>query len=169
VRGMPSVTLVQNGYVLDTGPIIDLCKRYPRDLFPPIWEHIDALLDDERITAPKEVLRELAYIDDDALAWAESVKSQLFTDVDGGLWTSAQRIVAEHQGLIDTDAEKPNADPFVIALAKIRRWCVVTTEGPTRNPRKPHIPDVCSKLRVECVGTLDFLRKENLRLDRPRT
>ncbi|MBM4025551.1 MAG: DUF4411 family protein [Planctomycetes bacterium] len=45
------------GYVIDTNALIDLWRRrYPRDVFPTLWQNLEALIRSGELVAPQEVL-----------------------------------------------------------------------------------------------------------------
>jgi len=49
------------------------------------------------------------------------------------------------------------ADPFVIALARVRGGVVVTEETASGNIQKPRIPDVCDAINVPWVNLIGFV------------
>ena len=52
----------------------------------------------------------------------------------------------------------PVADPFVIALAKVRDGCVVTEE--TMRPNAAKVPNVCEHFGIEYTNVEGFMNKE---------
>lgn len=52
------------------------------------------------------------------------------------------------------------ADPWVIALAMVNGWTVVTEEKATRKADKPNIPDVCAGLGVKVMSGADLIEAE---------
>ncbi|MBI4339258.1 MAG: DUF4411 family protein [Chloroflexi bacterium] len=78
-------------------------------------------------------------------------------------------------GLFDIEGERPDADPFVIALAVARQrsqgplratqYLVVSDEGRVNFSTRPRIPDVCRDpaYQIECVRTLELFRREEWR------
>jgi hypothetical protein len=52
------------------------------------------------------------------------------------------------------------ADPFVIALARMRGATVVTGEGSDGTANRPKIPFVCEQLGINCVRFLDVVTLE---------
>ncbi len=97
-------------------------------------------------------------------AWAKANRSQ-FQKHDAALIAEANAISAQFPGMIDPYARHDEADRYVIALAKLNGWAVVTHETPARskkNALRTHfIPDVCSALNVRCIDFLDVMRREN--------
>jgi predicted nucleic acid-binding protein len=147
------------GYCVDTSALIDLWRRrYPRDIFPSLWEKLESLIEEGVLVAPTEVKDELQKTDDDLAKWAREHKA-LFVKMDAALQARVKEVLREHPGLVDASKTIPDADPFVIALALERNLAVVCQEK--RNPMPPprKIPDVCGRVGVECVELLELFRR----------
>jgi hypothetical protein len=67
-------------------------------------------------------------------------------------------IFRKHPKLFDRFSSKDPADPWLIAVAKVKGYVVVTDEG-GKYPREGKIPYVCSDLGVNCIGTKEFLHR----------
>jgi hypothetical protein len=52
------------------------------------------------------------------------------------------------------------ADPFVIALARVGNFQLVTDEKPTGSLSRPNIPDVCIELNMSNIGLLQLISAE---------
>ena len=52
----------------------------------------------------------------------------------------------------------PFADPFIIALAKTIKGCVVSEEKEKPNATK--IPNVCDHFNIECTNVQGFMERE---------
>jgi len=127
--------------------------------FPGLWADIEKLVRQRRLIAPREVLEELRGVDDEILEWAIRFKV-MFLDLSEEQLREVSTILGEFPGLIDPSKTKPEADPFLIALAKTRRWTVVTSERPRTSPdARPKVPDVCKSHDVECISLVEFFRK----------
>lgn len=64
--------------------------------------------------------------------------------------------------------QRSGADPFVIALAKLRGAVLVTQENPSGNIDKPKIPDVCNALAgVKWINLLGFIQQEGWKFTSP--
>ncbi len=148
-------------YSIDTSAIIEGWRRlYPPDVFPAVWDHLDELIDEGNLRATEEVLKELEKKDDEVHAWAKS-RPDLFVKIDEEIQNCVISLLKDHKKLIDTRAGRSGADPFVIALAKIRNSTVVTEEHKSNSPlRRPHIPDVCAAQGVAWISLLQLLRQE---------
>ena len=106
-------------YCLDTSALLFMADTYSADTFPDVWKQLAELVDSEVLMAPREVRRELEKKEDNgALSWVK-VNSTLLRDLDADQSRVASEIVSSPRfhGLIDLDAELPDADPFVVALA----------------------------------------------------
>lgn len=145
------------GYVVDTNALIDLWRRrYPRDVFPTLWQKIEELIVSGEMVAPLEVLNELQKQHDELFAWAK--KQKCFKDLDADQIDYVKKILREFPSLIDEKKTVPDADPFVIALALAKGWRVVSSENPAGVSVRKRIPDVCAHYKVPCLGLLEFFR-----------
>lgn len=161
-------------YCVDTSSFVTIQRTYPLAVFLGLWERLSQLATEGRLAAPREAFNELKRGgDDEIFRWADDHRF-IFRDPDAEQIEVAKEIVndAQFQRLFDIDSERPEADPFVIALAVVARrenpmfpehWVVVADEGRVTPGRKPRIPDVCRDRRyqLECIRTLDMFVREN--------
>jgi ABC-type uncharacterized transport system YnjBCD ATPase subunit len=71
-------------YVIDMSSLKELHDRYPKNLFPTIWRHISALIQDGKLFSHLEVLREIKntlYPKDKLLQWSNKNK-KIFSGID---------------------------------------------------------------------------------------
>lgn len=150
----------ENKYCIDASALIDLGTRYyPKDIFPTLWDKIEASIHNEEILfAPRQVLVELGRKDDDIYKWAKNNK-EMFIDLDPQGQEIAKDILMKFPNLVDTSAEKEDADPFLIALAKANRWTVISSEV-TGGKKKTPIPDVCAAFKVKHISLLEYFREQ---------
>jgi hypothetical protein len=147
------------GYVIDTGALIDLWRRrYPRDVFPTLWDNVDRMIQDGEIIAPQEVLHELEKQRDDLCAWAK--KQKIFFSLDAEQLKWVKDIMSRFPSLIDPRSTDPDADPFVIALAISKGWSVISSENRAGRGQWMKIPDVCDHYGLKCLPLLDFFREK---------
>ena len=140
-------------------------RSYAPDVFPGVWDRLDDLIADGSLRATEEVLTELERKDDEVFTWARQ-RSDLFVAIDARIQIAVSEILASHERLLDTRANRSAADPFVIALAQIEQCAVVTGERATGSLTRPHIPDVCIDLGVPSMTLLQLLRAEGWRFER---
>ena len=146
-------------YSIDTSAIIDCWLLYPPDVFPALWDRLNELIDHGVLIGPEEALRELARKDDEAYRWARGHRS-MFVPEDPRVQAEARQVLKRYPRLVDEEKETPDADPFVIALARVQGCSVVTREKLSRNPKeRPKIPDVCRELGVQWLNILGMFRE----------
>jgi hypothetical protein len=152
-------------YSIDTNIFLDWwVRRYPIDIFPTIQTKIEQLIDAEKWTAVARVADEINHVGTKELKlWAKANKNQ-FYPINTPLLEAANAISKTFPGLIDPFARHDEADRYVIALAQMKGWAVVTHETPAHNkknpPRSHYVPDVCSALHVPCIDFLELMRRE---------
>jgi len=148
-------------YSVDTSALIDGLERYyPEEHFPGLWEKVDELVDDGRLIISEEVWEEAQTKDAVVQAWCEPRKDSIVIPTDTAVAQEVQRILATHQRLVMNLKGRNRADPFVIAVARIRGATVVTGEGSDGTENRPKIPYVCERLGIECVKFVDVIRLE---------
>ena len=76
----------------------------------------------------------------------------MFRDLEEAVQIEAARVLAKYPRLVGERKLRTLADPFVIALARVVRFQIVTDEKPTGSLHRPNIPDVCTYLgcRLAC-------------------
>ena len=136
-------------------------EKYPIDVFPSFWEQLDLWAQESRLVSPDEVLRELEKREDGLWAWARQ-RAYLFRPLDSDVEEQLKIILSRYPRLVDENEDKPNADPFVIALALVV-GAVVVTEERRSNRARPPIPNVCDAMNVECIDVLGLIREMKLR------
>jgi len=138
-------------------------RWYPEEMFPTLWEKVDALIDEGRLISSEEVLQELERKEGHTLyEWARK-RHGLFLPLDDGIQTCASQIMTSHPRLVDGRTGKSFADPWVIATAHTNDCIVVTGEKPTGSPERPKIPDVCRDMRIRCFSFVELIRQERWR------
>jgi len=153
-------------YCIDTSALINLWREpYAPDIFPGIRKDIEGLVRDGRLVAPSHVYAELEVRDDDLHDWAKAHKRMFRRLDEDDLW-KVSRILRQFPTLIDAGKDTEDADPFLIALAMDRGWCVVTSERSGGARGRPRIPNVCRHFGLRCIGLMDLFREQGWRYDR---
>jgi hypothetical protein len=120
-------------------------EAYPPANFPTVWKNLDALIASGRFHSTSEVKPELQRVHPDV-------------PVDVPVQTAVAEILGRFPRLVGAGTRSA-ADPFVIALAKVNGWVVVTEEY-VGSAKKPHIPDVCSGFGIRVMRGLDLIQAE---------
>jgi len=152
-------------YSVDTNIYLDWwVRRYPEDVFPSMRTNIERLVAGGKWVAAERVAEEIQHVGSAPLkAWAKANMGQ-FAAHDAALGAEAGAISRAFPGMIDPYARHDEADRYVIALAKLKGWAVVTHETPAHAKkhavRTHFVPDVCSALKVPCIDLLELMRRE---------
>src|SRR5580704_5403864 len=148
-------------YCIDTSALIAAWQeRYPIENFPPFWRRVDGLINDGRLTAPMEVLRETGRRSDELHTWL-SARKQMFRELEEAIQIEAANVLARFPRLVGERRLRTSADPFVIALARVMQMQIVTEEKPQGTLQRPNIPDVCTARGMRpCMGSLELIRAE---------
>lgn len=153
-------------YSCDSNILIQAWHRlYPPSVFPGVWMALEALIDGGRLVASSEVQEEIERHDDAVNEWAKR-HSQMFVAIDEPIQREVRGILQDHRRLINTQKGRSAADPWVIALAKLRGGTVLTLEQPSGNLDRPKIPDVCNALGVEHCRLTDLFAREGVSFGR---
>ena len=148
-------------YCFDTNALIDLYRRkYPADIFETLWKQIDLEVANGSLIVPREVYRELEQNDDELLKWVKA-RSQMIQIPTQDQIVTVEQILAEFPELVDPLKTTPDADPFVIALAKAEAGIVVTSEHLAGPKARPKIPNACVKFSVRYMNLLEYFRAKN--------
>jgi hypothetical protein len=145
-------------YVIDTSALLDGWVRYyPPDVFPSLWSHFEAMINSGELLSPDEVLLELGQKDDEIHKWAKA-NSAMFVPLDEEVQQATQEILNQFPRLVGAMKDRNRADPFVIALAKVKAATVVTGERSSGTRERPRIPNVCDQFGISHRTLLQLIR-----------
>jgi len=159
--------MTNNVYIIDSSSLIELNKHHAMDVFVSVWKNISELIKNDKLIAPREVLKEIESFDDSLAIWAKKQK-KLFKNPTTRQIEIVQEILREYPSIVNIDA-KHSADPWVIALAieqstnpqqtlfQIKR--IVVTEEKLRG-KKVRIPFICQNKKIESIDLVDLFRTE---------
>jgi hypothetical protein len=152
-------------YVIDTNVFISLGLYYPKR-FPTIWGRVDSLADSGDLLSVREVRRELETncSSEHVLNWVEQYR-HIFHIPTNEECQIVSEIFQKNQylGFVKRNnilKGMPVADPFIIAAAKAKGFCVVTQES--NKSKGARIPTACIDFDVECIDLEGFLEREKL-------
>jgi hypothetical protein len=152
-------------YSVDTNVFMDWwIRRYPPDVFPGVLKEMERLVAAGKLFAPERVREEIErYGSRELKNWAKDNKS-VFLPHDSDTQTEAMKILYTYEDLIDKTSVEDEADRWVIALAKVKSFTVVTHETAVRRKRRPerklYIPDVCKQMNIPCIEFIELMRLE---------
>jgi hypothetical protein len=144
---------------VDASIWIRIGRNHPPDIFVSLWQQLDVAIANGDLVSPDEVFHELER-GEDALAQTLRARAGLFVPLDDGQMTAVAEVIQACPGLVNDEAERGRADPFVVALARVRRGTVVSGERPRRATTAPSkIPDACTQYDLVCLDWFGFLRE----------
>jgi hypothetical protein len=148
-------------YCIDTSALIEAWQvDYPIENFPGFWKHIETLITARRLVAPEEVLRETKKRSDELHEWLNA-HGEMFRELEEPVQIEAANVLARFPRLVGERKLRTSADPFVIALARVEDFEIVTDEKPTLSLNRPNIPDACSALGMRpCMPIVGVIRAE---------
>jgi hypothetical protein len=149
-------------YSGDTSALLDGLERYyVESSFPGVWEKVDELIADGRFFISEEVYEEAKKRTGVVKAWCDRDKTgKLIVPTDAAVTREVKAILAETPRLVMALKDRNRADPFVIAVAKLRGATVVTGEGDDGSEKHPKIPYVCAKRHVLSTTFTKLIRDE---------
>ncbi len=150
-----------NLYCIDTSSVIHL-RNFPRAVLGPLWDLLDSLAQEQRLFAPREVLREVAKQEDVGHAWAREHRN-IFVDPDAEQGVLVGRLQTDHP-VLNVPTKPLHADPWCLALTRLRARgddaCYLINE---ERDTRPKLPWICAQIGVEWARLLDIPRLEGLR------
>lgn len=146
-------------YCFDSSSVLEGWVRYyPPDVFPGLWDRIDALIRNGDVRSPDEVREELNKKHDEVYAWAKA-RNELFVPLDDEIQAATRAVLEAFPRLVGELRDRNRADPFVIALAMVNGAAVVTEEKRAGTRDRPRIPIVCDHFGIRHLRLLEMIRE----------
>ena len=146
-------------YCIDTSALIAAWyERYKPNRFPKLWEQFDQLISAGRLFSSTLVLDECSRRSPELYAWLKE-RAAMFYAPNAAVQTRVAFIVNTYTGLVQQGKEKFAADPFLIAMAEVHGYTVVTEETGPDSLRK--IPGVCRALSIPQINLMDLFDAED--------
>jgi len=147
-------------YCIDTSALIAAWyERYKPNRFPKLWDQLDQLITDGRLLSSSLVLRECSKQRSEELHTWLKPREAMFVVPDETVQGQVDHIVNTYKGLVSAGKVKFQADPFVIAQAKVGGYTVITEETGLGSLSK--IPGVCNAMKIECVNLMQLIDNED--------
>ena len=124
-----------------------------------MWEQLDQLITEGRLVSSTLVLRECSKQRSEELHGWLKPREAMFITPDETVQGQVDHIVNTYTGLVSAGKEKFQADPFVIAQAKVNGYTVITEETGIGSLAK--IPGVCNAMKVECINLMQLIDEED--------
>jgi hypothetical protein len=155
---------VPNLYCLDSSSVIHL-RNFPQTVLGPLWELLDTLIEEKRLLAPREVLREVAKMEDAGHAWARDHRS-IFVDPDAEQGALVGTLQTKYP-LLSVPSKPIHADPWCLALTLLKQrageTCYLINEERSTEQASGKLPWLCNDLGLKWARLLDIPGLEGLR------
>jgi len=149
-------------YCFDTCALVTMWRHmYPPRNFPSVWQQMELHIKGGEIVIPREVYNELQVGNDDLFSFVKKQATIIVKDLDHEQVQLTFEILASFPGLVDINKSIPEADPYVIALARQKGWKIVTCEAFSTSAAKPKIPNASAKYKIPCLSPLEFIGEMN--------
>ncbi|NLF39783.1 DUF4411 family protein [bacterium] len=149
-------------YCFDTSALVTMWRfMYPPRNFASVWRKMETHINQGELVIPQEVYDELDAGNDDLFEFVKEHAGVMVKHLDDEQVELTFEILARFPGLVDVNRTIPEADPYVIALARQKGWNVVTSEVPSGSAAKPKIPNVCEAYRIPCLSPIQFINEMN--------
>ena len=154
-------------YLIDTNIFIESAYRfYAFDICPGFWDFLEKISNSGYVKSIINVYDEIREAKQELMDFKEMLKAK-------GFFLPIENITAETHAKIATIMKEmryeqeaighfsSGADYFLIALAYQESYAIVTQETKSGNNAKTQIkiPNVCERLKIECIDVADFLRQ----------
>ena len=147
-------------YCIDSCSLMKSMRdRYPIKGFPGLWDNLGNTFKNGTLVSSRMVFDEIKKGDDDLVKWIKPHEKS-FLAVDDQQLIEVAKIMNTYKGLVDSKATRDSADPYLIALAKVKNLVVVTEEEKMNlqpNSKKTKIPNVCESEGVRCIRIIDMI------------
>ena len=129
-------------YVLDTNVFINMQRHHPLDVFGSLWGKMAEIIDDGTVISSDEVFDELSIGNDTLVQWAKQ-RNGAFVHSGADVQQTVRSILEQYPTLVTGNRKANSADPFVIALAKLKGCTLVSDETRAGADQPIKIPNVC--------------------------
>lgn len=154
-------------YVIDANVILNFWilnddEPFGKDVHSSAWSYLETQINEGRIISPMYVKAELMKHGTVELQEWVKAHNDIFVSVQEELAEPLREIVKLHPVYKTTNGSI--ADATIVALAKSRNLCVITSEKHepqgNRSTNNPKIPNVCEDVGVDWTSPNGFFRKE---------
>lgn len=147
-------------YLIDSSVLITCANNTPFDYFPSFWNKLNESVSSGQIVICDVVAAEISAKVDKLKKWVGVYKSLYRITLVSGIVVEAKLIINKYPNLVDINNPNDQADPYLIALAKVDQLSVISDERYSENSSKTRIPFICKQEKIECFNRFDFFKNE---------
>lgn len=149
---------------MDTSSLISGEKYFPQESNRELWQKLHALTIQRRMAMPPQAFDEISRSNKPLYSWASKRRTSLVVPANKEIFGLAGEVTRKFPGLVDAGKIRPDADPYVISLArwfdKKNRPRFDTRQslsrkkptGPTRSPTPHHTTEYRLPTSRACSG-----------------
>ncbi|MDD5147798.1 MAG: DUF4411 family protein [Candidatus Daviesbacteria bacterium] len=146
-------------YIVDTDVLIGFRQSLPMQIFKTQWKMLKDYVEEGRIIICEAVFHEVKKAED-LKNWLANFNHLVVDCYTKDVIIEAKTIINAHPNLIDANNPSDQSDPYLIALAKIKNYCVLTNESYSEGGKKTKIPYICKQLSIDYMNTEQFYEEE---------
>lgn len=146
-------------YLIDTDVLIGFYESIPMEIYETQWELIKSYISEEKIILCEAVVGEVKKADE-LKQWLSQFSKNIVPCYTREVIVEAKTIINDFPKLIDVVNPSDQADPYVIAVAKLNNYTVLSNEILSEGGKKMKIPYVCKQLSIDCMNTKQFYQEE---------
>ena len=166
---------IEGPIILDTNALVGWWRQtYPPDLFD-FWDALEELARNHDVRVHDAVYVELERQNDGLCKWMNDRRELFYQKPTDDVERVVALLVNQYRNKLKLKGYKNNADPYVIALAKLSEGALFCDERTARERMdggdrgvKYRIPDICRKEQVPCYRSYELLRMAGWRFERVR-
>lgn len=153
---------MKNPFCIDSSSLMTAMREtYPIATFPGLWKKMGESFKSGELISTIIVYDEIEHGGDELAKWAEVYKAH-FLKVEEELLQEVAIITTNFPTLIDHTNPREQADPYLIAMAKMTKGTVVTEERLVgENARIIKIPNVCKSLEISSIKLIQMIKVLN--------
>ena len=153
-------------YCFDTNALINFYRFYPPTFVPSLWVELDTLINENRLISHKLVYDELVPkqgADDEIGQWSVDRKN-IFIGKTSEQFTFLRDILKNFPKLVDANAKKEQADPYLIAMlidftekqknAFLKNDYTLVTNENIASTKK--LPAACRHYKIRYLSLVEF-------------
>lgn len=140
-------------YVIDTSALGHIDGRPDANA---VWATVTRLIEEGRLKTVEQVMTELGNVDPNSHARLADYRTKIVERITPELFSEAGRISETYRRMSRPWHRNDSADPWLVALAKLKGYTVVADE----RRRRQRIPVVCNHEGVVCFDLAEFVEAE---------